>query len=136
MTSDPFQLETRGLVTVKLPYPPSLNRYYRVARGRMFISAEGRKYKHRIQEILRPAFCEIEDYSAPLTVWVEVMMPDRRRRDLDNLNKCLLDSLTADSKRGLTGIWEDDSQIEDLRLTKVGVKKPGWVRLHIGEIVK
>jgi len=129
-----FSPRTNHLVTLKLPYPPSLNRYYRTYNGRPTISAEGRKYKERIAEILKPAFYDLADYSSNLQVWIEVMFPDRRRRDLDNLNKCLLDSLTTDPKKNHVGVWEDDSLIHDLRLVRIGVEKPGFVRLHIAEI--
>jgi Holliday junction resolvase RusA-like endonuclease len=43
-------------------------------------------------------------------VVVEVYVPDRRKRDLDNLHKGILDSLTH------AGVWGDDSQIDDLRI--------------------
>ena len=36
--------------------------------------------------------------------------PDRRRRDLDNLLKALLDSMTH------AGVMQDDALIEDLRV--------------------
>lgn len=39
-------------------------------------------------------------------------MPDRRRRDLDNMPKALFDGLTH------AGVWTDDSQIDDLRIVR------------------
>ncbi|MCL4120849.1 UNVERIFIED_CONTAM: hypothetical protein GTU68_007125 [Idotea baltica] len=94
----------------------------------MVISTEGRAYRQRTKEILLPVFESHPDFERPLSVWIEVMFPDRRKRDLDNLNKCLLDSLTK------SNVWKDDSLIHDLRLVRIGVEKPGYVRLHIGEL--
>ena len=116
------------LTIVKLPYPPSLNRYYRVWRGRMVVGPEGKAYREAVQQILGPSFQDVEPYKVPLRVWIDVMMPDRRKRDLDNLNKSLLDAITD------AGVWADDSLIEDLRLIKVGVEKPGYVRLTVSEL--
>lgn len=129
-TSDHFDKSTNHLATIKLPYPPSLNRYYAPFRGRPTITPVGRAYRQRVTEILTPQFEHIDNYATELQVWVEVMLPDRRRRDLDNLNKALLDAITH------SGVWEDDSLIHDLRLVKVGVERPGFVRLHIAEITK
>lgn len=130
-TSSPsplFDSTARELCTIKLPYPPSLNRYYRTFRGRPVVSAEGKRYRQTVKEILVPAFEDKPEYTAAMRVWIEVMFPDRRKRDLDNLNKALLDSITH------AGVWADDSLIHDLRLVRAGVEKPGHVRLHIAEI--
>jgi len=45
-----------------------------------------------------------------VAVDIEVRMPDKRRRDLDNLPKAVLDGLTH------AALWHDDSQIDDLRV--------------------
>lgn len=99
---------------ITLPFPPSVNRYYRSPRsgplaGRTIISEEARKY--------RAAVCALVAESklggplqGLLRVVVEVFVPDRRKRDLDNLHKGILDSLTH------AGVWGDDSQIDDLRI--------------------
>ena len=41
---------------------------------------------------------------------LEAWRPDNRRRDLDNLFKAPLDACTH------AGVWEDDSNIVDLRI--------------------
>ena len=50
----------------------------------------------------------IEPLSKPLAVQVDVFPPDRRRRDIDNLQKALLDAL----QHG--GAYLDDSQVARL----------------------
>lgn len=64
-----------------------------------------------------------------LGVTIHCHVPDHRRRDLGNLEKCLCDSLTN------AGIWEDDSQIDDLRLVRASKVEGGMVRVEIREIV-
>ena len=51
-------------------------------------------------------------YIGNIAVEIEAFMPDRRKRDLDNILKALLDALTH------AGVWADDSQIVDLRIRK------------------
>jgi crossover junction endodeoxyribonuclease RusA len=51
--------------------------------------------------------------------------PDRRKRDLDNHLKALLDSCT------LSGLWEDDSLIDQLTLYRGVVVKTGIIRMEI-----
>lgn len=92
-----------------LPFPPSVNRLYRNVNGRTIISADGRKYCADVAACLPPG-------GAPLTqrlaVSIQAHAPDGRRRDLDNLQKALLDALTKAS------VWADDSQIDCLFITR------------------
>lgn len=99
---------------ITLPWPPSVNRYYRNVDGVTKISAEGRAYRTAVVNLLA------ESRSAPpmagaVGVDIEAFMPDKRRRDLDNLLKGLLDALTY------SGLWLDDSQVVDLRIRKAPV---------------
>ena len=45
-----------------------------------------------------------------VSVEIDLYPPDRRRRDIANPLKCLLDSMTH------AGVYEDDSQIKDIEL--------------------
>ena len=94
---------------IVLPWPPSVNAYWRTFRGRMIISVAGREYRTAVAEqiLLQRA---AKHFTAPLKVTIEAWRPDRRKRDLDNLLKAALDSLAH------AGVFEDDSQIVDLRI--------------------
>lgn len=106
-----------------LPYPPSVNRYYRMWRGRMLISADGRAYRRRVEGIMLEARCE--PLGGALSVEIDVYPPDRRRRDIDNVLKALLDAL----EHG--GAYADDNQITRLVVHKRGAVKGGRVEVDI-----
>ena len=90
---------------IVLPWPPSVNNYWRSVHGRMLISAEGRTYRQAVAEM---ALTERWPKFGPARVGVEIEAwpPDRRRRDLDNILKAIFDALTH------AGVWDDDSQID------------------------
>jgi len=92
------------MLDLSLPYPPSVNHYFRMVEGRVLVSREGRRFRQRVTAIL--AARGVRPMDGRLALAVEVRPPDRRRRDLDNLQKSLLDAL----ERG--GAYEDDSQVD------------------------
>lgn len=75
--------------SITLPRPPSNNRYYRHNRGRTHISAEGQAYRDNVARIIKNAMLDI-GLAIPVKISIECHMPDRRRRDLDNLQRPLL----------------------------------------------
>ena len=108
----------------KLPWPPTVNTYYTVVKGRKILSKKGRAFKADCKYFIPKLPDPIK---GELSVLVEVCMPDKRRRDLDNLLKPILDAL------GDYGVYEDDSQIVDLQIKKVDGKK-GEVLILIKEM--
>ena len=113
-------------ITLTMPWPPSVNKYWRTFQGRMIISAEGRSYRKAVADqvlIQRGA----KHYTGRLRVQIEAFRPDNRRRDLDNLLKAVLDGCTH------AGVWEDDSNIVDLRIywaESIG----GMLKVKVSEI--
>ena len=97
-------------VEFELPYPPSINHYWRRVGPRTLISREGRRFRERVLAIL--ASHRVEPLVGPLAVEVEIYPPDNRRRDIDNVQKALLDAL----QHG--GAYLDDSQIVRLAIEK------------------
>lgn len=97
-----------GEFSTDLPFPPSLNSYYRKVRNRMIISEQGRTWRDRVVSIVKRK-CEGLKFKdgARLTLIVSLFPPDKRKRDLDNFcGKALQDALQY------SGIFEDDSQID------------------------
>jgi len=60
-------------------------------------------------------------------VIVTAYPPDKRKRDLDNILKALLDAMQG-------SLYEDDSQIDQLLIKRGDVIKGGKVRVTIEEI--
>ena len=55
--------------------------------------------------------------TGPCSIAIHVYMPDNRRRDIDNLSKGIFDAITH------AGIWNDDCQVHDMRITRAGIDK-------------
>jgi crossover junction endodeoxyribonuclease RusA len=109
-----------------MPWPPTVNHYWRFTSKGVLISDQGRQYREVVAvlalENLWPRFP-----TERVKVTIEAWMPDRRRRDLDNILKSLLDSLTH------AGVWTDDSQVDDLRIYRAP-RIGGMCKVEIAEI--
>ncbi len=106
-----------------LPWPPTVNTYWRSVNGRNILSKKARQYKKDVAVCLNKM-----DMQGDLSVTIECFMPDKRRRDLDNLLKPLLDVM------GEYKVYEDDSQICDLRIFKGTDGDKGTVRIKVKEL--
>lgn len=129
---------TGGLI-LRLPFPPTVNTYWRstvqrhfkngklTSSTRVLVSRKGRAYRKAVEQRIwlsrrnAPRFFDDER----LRVTVVAYPPDRRKRDLDNLPKGLLDAISK------AKVWGDDSQIDDLRLIWGPVEKGGSVLVFI-----
>lgn len=114
---------------ISLPYPPTVNHYYGHSKsGRVYLREAGKQYRKDVATVV--AMSKRKRFEgARVAVHAIIYAPDRRRRDLDNTGKALFDSITH------AGIWDDDSQIDDLRITRGKVMKgEGMVTVRIEEI--
>lgn len=108
---------------LELPMPPTANRIWRRVGNRTLLSRDGRNYRSRVQALL--AARGVRLLEGRLAIVIDVHPPDRRKRDLDNLNKGLLDSL----QHG--GLFLDDAQIDDLRIRRCRCIPGGLVRVRL-----
>ena len=74
-----------------LPWPPSLNTYWRTFNGRMILSEKGRLYRQHVME--QCLLQRVDTFTGPITVEIVAYRPDNRKRDLDNLLKAVLDGM-------------------------------------------
>lgn len=113
---------------MQLPWPPSVNGYWRTVtingKQRTLISKRGRQYRATVRAIVRTGL----PIAGRAAVVIEAFPPDRRVRDLDNILKSLLDSMTY------AGVWHGDEQVDDLRIIRRPVTPPGGVVVTVTEI--
>jgi len=96
--------------------PPSTQHIY-LHKGRItFMTKEGKDYKEFCQWNIKSQY-KGKIIKNDISVVIELYFADKRRRDLDNFNKIILDSCT-----GL--LWKDDCQIIELTIRKFIDKKP------------
>jgi crossover junction endodeoxyribonuclease RusA len=115
------------MIDTLLPWPPTVNTYWRNIQGRTIISERGRLYRLAVYGQLKA-----EGYSVPMTgrlaIKIAAYPPDKRRRDLDNILKALLDSLT------FSQVIEDDSQFDFISVARRNVISDGAVRITITQL--
>lgn len=125
-------VETQMLLDgVELPYPPSVNHYWKSGRDRAgrpmrYLSTAAKDFK-RVVGLL----CgRKQAFSGRVGVMVSVWPPDRRTRDLDNLLKGLLDSITG------AGVIIDDCQIDEIHMIRESVHKGGKVKVWLWSLAQ
>lgn len=119
------------MTVLDLPFPPTVNTYYRTPTkgklaGRTLISEKGRAYRQLVMD--EAAKYRVPMFQTPVSVSIDVFPPDRRRRDLDNMLKALLDGLVH------ARVLEDDSLINRLLIERCAVAPNGLVRVFINPI--
>ena len=105
------------MIEIELTCPPTMNTYWRHVGYRTLISREGRTFRRNVCALL--GGCRRgPPTSGRIALAMDAFPPDRRRRDLDNLPKSVLDAMQH------AGVYEDDSQI-DLLVTRRREVVPG-----------
>jgi len=116
------------MLLLNLPYPPSVNTYYRNFNGRMVLSAQGREYKNAVAEyLIESDVPKLGDAKLKITM---VLRPrDKRKIDIDNRIKAVLDSLQD------AGLFDDDYQVDELTIMRGEPIKDGKLVVMIEQIV-
>ena len=117
------------MITLELPWPPSVNHYYRHVGPRVLISREGRQYREVVATRIKAA--GVKKFTEKVELRIQFYPPDKRRRDVDNLLKCVLDTFT------IGGLYDDDSLIHKLTIEKLEPMPPdGLAVVRINKYVK
>jgi crossover junction endodeoxyribonuclease RusA len=110
---------------ITLPWPPTVNTYYSVVKGRKILSKKGREYRLAVlRALIITRFPVGEPLHGDLDIEMYLFPPDARKRDIDNYLKAPLDALTK------AGLWGDDSQIKRLDIKMESKDKFGRVELY------
>jgi len=110
---------------VTLPWPPSVNHYWAAKGKGRYIAPHARAWHREAWAILQAQRLR---YSDPVALYMLAYPPDRRRRDLDNLLKGILDALVA------AGVLLDDYQVYELHIVRRPPERPGRVRVIVEPI--
>lgn len=102
--------EASGCLSVVLPYPPGVNKLYRVYQGRSIKSAVCREYHAGVAAaVWYHQRYRHADLGPPMRLVIDLYPPDARRRDVDGPVKCLMDAVFA-------GLGVDDSAVKVLHV--------------------
>lgn len=116
---------------ISLPFPPSVNHYWRhILMGksiRALISKRGREYRDEALRACCVQHATNANINGRLAVTVHLCPPTRHKRDLDNYVKALLDALTH------ANVWGDDEQIDRLVIERGDVTSGGKAVVTIEE---
>ena len=98
-------------VTYLWPYPPSVNHLYRRRKqGGMFKSTAWAQWFNDTSRFMAAQAGKVTRFDGPVRVEYIVARPDKHRRDVTNLIKCLDDMLED------LGVVDNDCQIVDCRI--------------------
>ena len=94
-------------VMLQLPWPPSINSYWKRSKfGSVYVSSEGKAYGVAVVALIR----RLQEAAlvGRISLDAKFYPPNRQRRDLDNCLKVMIDAIQA------SGIISNDFQIKKL----------------------
>jgi len=130
-------------ITIELPFPPSVNNYWQVARNRIIKTKQARDYKKNVQLLLLTYHEQIREWNTrlhkdgsrrsgrdtrTLALAVAVHYPKRSGplADIDNLLKVCIDCLEG-------FLFENDRQFRHIQISREKTDTSGRVRITIKE---
>ena len=111
-----------------LPFPPSVNTYFAIYRGRKTLTKKGREYKSECLAVMAEQGLQDLNLKSHFSVHITMNPPCNRKRDVDNFLKATLDAITH------AGFWGDDSMVDDLRIIRGVKSNPGHLHLIVREL--
>jgi len=111
------------MITLELPYPPSINAYWLASGHRRYISARGQAFKKAVVEhVLECKTPKLGNVSLKVTIYLYPQ--SKKLMDIDNCVKPILDACQN------AGIFDDDVQVQELHVYRsIPIKKGGCMVL-------
>ena len=110
------------MITLVLPYPPTVNHMYRRARGHLALTPEALAFRHAVRMIA--IMQAVTPITGPVAVFLDVYRP-RRRGDLDNILKATLDAI----QNGVA--YRDDDQVEQITAVRYDDKRAPRIEVSV-----
>ena len=112
------------MTIIKLPYPPSVNTYWRNFRGNTVLSKAGREFKQTVWAcVMEQKIPKFGNKRLEVTLWLYPR--SKVVTDLDNRLKAVLDGLEE------AGVYDNDGQIDILMIQRGEIRKGGGVDVMI-----
>jgi crossover junction endodeoxyribonuclease RusA len=111
------------VIQLELPYPPSVNHYWGQHGKFKYLGKKGKIFRQEVME--RVAEAGLKALEGNLAMHVALYPPDRRKRDVDNVLKPLLDACEH------AGCYLNDAQISELHILRRDVIKGGACHIVI-----
>lgn len=105
------------MINLSLPFPPSVNHYWGQSGVNRFIGKKGREFRLAVAEACLEE--KVKALEGALSIYISLFPPDKRKRDIDNVVKPLLDAMEH------AGCFENDNQIEELHVMRREIYKGG-----------
>lgn len=114
------------VISLVFENPNSINNHWlRSARG-MFISKQGKEFRQHVIDIVEKAGYKDLKIDGRLKYIAIYCRHDKRKCDIDNFStKAVFDALTH------SGIWIDDSQLDEISYSRGSLTTDKISRLHI-----
>ena len=113
-------------LSLELPLPPSVNTYWGFSGHRRFLTLQAREFKQQVAHIVGRQLMRYGDKK--LSISVTLHFKDKRKQDLDNRIKPLLDALVQ------AGLMDDDSQFKEIHVYEGEIIKCGKCVIKISAI--
>jgi len=112
------------MITLDLPYPPSINNYWIASGHRRFISKRGQEFRQAVWiECLQRRVPKLGSQS--LMVHIILKPRNKKLMDIDNCAKAILDSLEH------ANIFDSDVQVQKLLIERGQQIKGGGCQVMI-----
>lgn len=104
-------------IKITMPFPPTVNTYYRVHKGRVLMSEKGRQFRTVAMKCCAWQKAPAIAIGTRLSVILNLYPSDKRHWDIDNRAKAVLDALQH------AGVIPDDEQVDRLTINRCPVSK-------------
>ena len=115
-------------VKLTLPWCPLNNRTWRNVGGHTVLSKASKDYRAHVAQIVTQQWPQgvLKPFSGRLVCIIMAYAPDKRRYDIDNVPKQVLDALQR------AGVFLDDWQFDGLHVHREAPKEGGEIVVTIG----